>query len=112
MYQSHRRCGDIDDTNPANCTRPLAAAPRRRRLELRHRSSCCQTNSASNAACNDATGGVDGESLEVEINPDHATDIRETTTHEMKTPRRTIAAPTNHEMDDDTEKTIAEDWPR
>ena len=90
----------------------MAAAPRRRRLELRHRSSCCQTNSASNAACNDATGGVDGESLEVEINPDHATDIRETTTHEMKTPRRTIAAPTNHEMDDETEKTIAEDWPR
>ena len=62
--------------------------------------------------CNDATGGADGEILEVEINADHATDIRETTTHEMKTPRRTIAAPTNHEMDDDTEKTIAEDWPR
>ena len=95
MYQSHRRCGDIDDTNPANCTRPRPW-PRRRRLEWRYRSSCCQTNqtnSASNAA--DATGGVDGEILEVEINADHATDIRETTTHEMKTPRRTIAAQTN-----------------
>ena len=50
--------------------------------------------------------------LEVESNPDHSADICETTTHEMTTPRRTITAPTNHEMDDDTEKTIAEDWPR
>ena len=48
---------------------------RRRRLEWRHRSSCCQTNAASNPA--------DGEILEVGINPNNAADIRETTAHEM-----------------------------
>ena len=53
---------------------------------------------------------VPTEKMEVEINPDHAADIRD---HEMDdNTRRTIAAPTNHEMDDDTEKTITEDWPR
>ena len=51
------------------------------------------------------TDRVDGEILEVEINPDHAADICETTNHEMddnteKDHRRAD----QHEMDDDTEK--------
>ena len=44
---------------------------------------------AANAAASAATGGVVGEILDVELNSDHAADIRDTT---------------NHEMDDKTEK--------
>ena len=38
---------------------------------------------AANAAASAATGGVVGEILDVELNSDHAADIRDTTNHEM-----------------------------
>ena len=110
-YQSHQRCGDIDDTNPA-IFRPRPW-PRRRRLEWRHRSSSCHTRTPPRMLqqCNRR---CDGEILEVRSKsiPMPPTSVRSLLTKWTTTPRRTIAAPTNHEMDDDTEKTIAKDWPR
>ena len=102
-YQSHQRCGDIYDTNPA-IFRPRPW-PRRCRLEWRHRSSSCHTRTPPRMLqqCNRR---CDGEILEVRSKsiPMPPTSVRSLTKW-ITTSRRTIAAPTNHEMDDDTEKT-------
>ena len=51
---------------------------------------------AANAAASAATGGVVGEILDVELNSDHAADIRDTTNHEMDDKTENSGMSTRH----------------